>query len=637
MTLIVIFILGAVVIGSGGMLAPALPTAQPRIGLSAALMLALVVGGAVFWTALFGYDPLVIDYLLFALVSSIFLFGTLSYGQKRAEARGAVLLDADQGWTSTRDLMLFAFAAALFVVPALVLPVPLDTDAQGFGYLGLMARLSGSFSTLAPFQPEVNYLYAPGFTTLIGYLSRQLSMGLHMVQFGTAAVLGIVNVWVAYDLGSELRDKRLGRAMALAMLGGLGLFLAYMDSHMTSLLALAFAGGCVTFMLRYAHHRHLADAIAAGLMLGAVAITHPDTTIILGLGLAPWMLTIWLGRPRPDLRSWLVLALGTPLVALLAIGPWLASIAPLLGSDIVSPFTRDPAHAWVMITYHGVIIVPLALIGAVIGLAKRDQAALLAVGWLIAALDFAAFGVTESILGGLLPALFRYDYPFSIAWHAPILPYTILGGIGLLWLWDRLAEARFGALLHRAAPYILVGGVVLALLGGVFSREVLALSKGRVGFFGAFASAVDVAAMEWLKANTPEEAFILNHPGPHEGDWVPVIAERRAVYFRPQPFFSGTDAIEAQQAALMPFWQNPADPANADRLREAGITYVIVPQIVTDPASLETMFRWRPPIADMVQPAAPVSQAPYLELAFEQDGAQVYRLIGVDDQPAGAP
>ncbi len=626
MTLFVIFIFGAVIIGAGAMLAPAFPTSQPRIGLSAAFALGLVIGGTIFWAALFGWNTLVVDYLMFALVTSIFLFGTLSYGQKRAEARGAILLDADQGWTSGRDLLLFAVIALVFVIPALILPVPLDTDAQGFGYLGLMAKLGGSFDTLAPFHPEVTYLYAPGFTALIAYLSGQLNLPLHEIQFGVAAVLGLINVWVMYDLGAELRDKRLGRAMALAAMIGLGLFLAYMDSHMTSLLALIFAGACITFMLRWLFHRRLFDLIAAGLMLGAVVICHPDTTIILGLGLAPWMFTIWLGQPRPTVRAWLALAVGTPVIALVAISPWIISIMPLLGGDIVSPFTRDPGYAVVMLVYHGILIVPIALIGLVTGLRRRDQAVLLSIGWLVLALDFAAVGVTETLLGGVLPALFRYDYPFSIAWHAPIIPYSILGGMGLLWLWDRFAEARFGAALHRAAPLITSIAIVGLVVIGLLHQPILAFSKGRVGFFGAFSSAADVEAMRWLKDNTPREAVILNHPGPHEADWVPVIAERRTVYFRPQPFFRGTEAIEALQESLLPFWRDPSDPANADRLRAAGIEYVIVPQVIAAPETLADMFRWRPPIADIIVPAVPVSSAPYLTLVFDRDGAQVYRI-----------
>src|SRR5688500_19575916 len=88
MPLFIFFILGAVIIGTGALLAPAWPTSQPCIGLAAALALGIVVGGALFWAMLFGWNTLAVDYLLFALVTTIFLGGTLTYGQKRAEKRG---------------------------------------------------------------------------------------------------------------------------------------------------------------------------------------------------------------------------------------------------------------------------------------------------------------------------------------------------------------------------------------------------------------------------------------------------------------------------------------------------------------------------------------------------------------------
>lgn len=630
MPFIVIFIFGAVIIGAGAMLAPAWPTKQPRIGLNAALSLAVVMGGALFWAYLFGWDTLVVDYLLFALVTAIFLFGTLSYGQLRAEKKGEELLDRDQGWPGPNDLLLFALAALIVVIPALIIPVPLDTDAQGFGYLGLMARLGGTFDTLAPFQPEITYLYAPGFSSLLAYLSRQLSQPMHAVQIGVGAVLALMLVLLAFDLGAELRDKRLGRAMALAMLGGIGLLTAYMDSHYTTLLALNFALAFVIFAYRFLAHRFAADAVAAGLMLGATVLAHPDTTIILALGYVPWLATMWLGKPRPTVRTWIIMAVGIPLIALLAISPWLIRTLPLLGSDIESPFTRSMDYLRVFVTYHGPIVL-VALVGALVGLRQRSTLVIMTVVWLVMAVDFSTTGIIETVFRPILGFIEKYDYPFSIAWHGPIIPYTLLGGVGLLWLWDRFAEARFGRLLHRAAPIALVGASALVLIGGALSGALLEFSKGRIGFYGAFSSAADVAAMNWLRQNTPADARILNHPGPHEADWVPVIAEREAVYFRWQPFFSGTETVEAEQAQMMAFWRDPADPANEALLREAGISHVIVPQIVTDPASFASMWRWNPAtFTDHIEAASTPGDAPYLELVFDEQGARVYQLRASD-------
>lgn len=633
MPLFVIFVFGAVVIGSGMMLSPAWPTREPRIGLAGALALALVVGGALFWAMLFGLSTLVIDYLLFVLVTLIFLGGTLSFGQMRAEERGEELADEDQGWPTWRDMLFFVLAGLIFLAPTLVLPVPLDTDAQGFGYLSLVVRLEGSFTTLAPFHPEIDYLYAPAFPLLAAYLSQQLDQGLHSVQFGMSAVLGLVAVLLAYDLGAELRDKRLGRAMAVVMLFGTSLFLAFMDSHFTSVMALVFALAFVIYVLRYLRDGAWYDALAAALALGVVVLTHPDTTLILAMGYGPWMVTMWFGQPRPTLTRWLVLLVGVPLVALVGIAPWLAQIAPLLGAEIVSPFTRD-GYWLVMILYHGIWVVPVALVGAVIGLRARNQAAIMAVGWLVLILDFSSVGLSEFFFGWL--PIFRYDYPFSIAWHGPIIPYTILGGMGLLWLWDRLGQ-RADDLLFRFAPHVMGVLITAGLLLVVFNDSVLAFTKDRVSFFGAFASEADVRAMEWLKENTPPDARVLNYPGTqfdnsHEGDWVPVISERDSVYYRWQPFFHNNAASIAEQDRLRAFWRDPADPAHAELLAEAGVSYVIVPQIVANPDAFDTMWRWNPPPYPwLVEMRSEVAAAPYLERVFDWNGAQVYQMLDAED------
>lgn len=629
MPLIVIFIFGAIIIGAGVMFSPAWPTREPRIGLNSALALALIVGGAIFWASLFGWSTLVVDYLLFALVTGIFLFGTLSYGQKRAERQGTVLHDADQGWPGPADVLLFAFAGLIFIIPALVMPVPLDTDAQGFGYLALMARLGGDFRTLAPFHPEISYLYSPGFVGLVSHLSKQLGQGIQTVQIGISAILGLILVMLAYDFGSEVQSQRLGRAMALAMLGGVGLFLAFMDSHFTTLLALVFAFAFLLFAYRYLKEGLPIDAIGAGLMLGAVVISQPDTTIILALGYLPWLFTMWLGRPRPTLRKWLVLVIGIPLIAVVAILPWLWSIRDLLGADITSPFQRDPSYWQVMITFHGLLIPIVAIAGVVVGLRHRRQEAILAVGWLVVALDFAAVGLIDHVFGGLLGPITRYDYPFSVAWHGPIIPYTILGGIGLLWLWDRFFDRRLGKPLAKRAPVLLTAGIVV-LIGAYFlAPQVLEASKGRISFYGAFSSADDVKAMQWLKENTPEDARILNYSAAHEADWAPIISERDTVYYRPQPFFTGDEASLAEQDRLRAFWQDPANPDNRALLAAAGVDFVLVPQIVSNPEAIQTMFRWRGPFLE--ESASSVADVPWLRLVFDSNGAQVYAV----EQDAG--
>ncbi|MDW8298412.1 MAG: hypothetical protein RML95_03655 [Anaerolineae bacterium] len=634
MPLFVIFVFGSIMLGAGAMLAPALPTHSPRIGLAAALTLAFVTAGGIFYATLFGWDTLVIDYMWFAALVSIFFTGTLSAGMFRAEAEGGTR--EYEGWAGPRELAFFATVAVIFIAPILILPVPLDTDAQGFGYLALTLRESGSFTTLAPFHPEVNWLYSPAFPMLVAYLSERLNAGIHTIQFAIGAVLCLIFIWTAYDFGNEIDpemergSRRYGIAMAFSALLGLGLFLAYMDSHFTALLGLVFALAFMTFAMRYAKEGRRADFIGAALCLGCMPLAQPDMTIVLGLGFAPFLLFVGLdGRRnwRAFLPRWLGLAVGIPLVAAIGISPWLAQIAPLLGSDIRSPFEISPSHLLVIVVYHGGAIVLLALIGIFVGLQRRSVLDLTMIVWLLLVVDFSSLGLLKTLFPSLLAPIIKYEYPFSVAWHGPIIPYVYLGGMGLLWLVSRRREAFERWLRRLSLP--LMGAVVLAAFFAIsFPDQLLALSKSMpIQFFGAFSSHADVEAMRWLQQNTRRDALILNHPGLHEADWVPIIAQRNAVFFRGQPFFSNTERVEAMWEDFRAFWRNPRDPAHYALFERYGVDYVIVPQLFSKPESFARMFRWRQPLPEYtVYDVTAVAELPYLELVFERDGAQVYRV-----------
>lgn len=622
MPIFVIFVFTSVVLGAGLLLSPALPTRQPRIALAGSLCLAFVTVLSVNYAASFKWDTLIIDYLWFGLLVGTFLTGTFSLGMFRAETEGR----RETGWPGPRELGILAVIGLIFIAPAVILPVPLDTDAQGFGYLALTLKSSGSLNTLAPFHPEISYLYSPGFVVLAAYLSHALNAGLQNVQLGLGAALSFLFVWLCYDFGNEFADdgsRKTGVAFALAAMIGTGLLMADLDSHYTTLMALVFSLACVTFAYRWLRGGRWQDFLGAAFALAAVPMTHPDTTIILMLGYVPWLLTVWLSTPRPTMRRWLGLLVGIPGLGMILCAPWLIHLAPLLNSGIASPFEIEARHVIVMIVYHGGLIVLLSLIGLVIGGRRRHALDLLMIPWLLLIVDFSSFGLLARLLGGLLAPILKYDYPFSIAWHGPIIPYTFLGGSALLWLSGRF---RLDRRLVRATMPILLMVTVAVLLVIAFPAQVVGISKGTpLQIFGAFSSHADVRAMDWLRDNTPPGALILNHPGPQEGDWVPIVAERDSVYFRPQPFFRGTEPSDARQTALLAFWKAPADSTNRDLLARYRIDYVIIPQIVGDPGRLRSMIRWRPPFPEAIL-NVDLNAAPYLERVFESEGAAVYRV-----------
>ena len=625
MIVIAYLVLVIVLLGIGTLVASILPADGARIGLGTVLFLAAVVDATWFAAPLVGWSAALADAVwigAFGVVGLLAWIAALYYRNAFPRARWR--------WPSERDFAFLVVTAALFGAIVLVLPVPLDTDAQGFGYLALTLRDGGDFTTLAPWHPETEYLYSPGYIGLIAHFSARLNLGIHTLQLVISAATATLFVWLAYDFGCELDGSRTGRAFMLAALIGTGMVTAFMDSHYTALLSLTFALAFLVFTLRFLETWRWSSALFAAICLAGAPLSQPDTTIALIIGYAPWLLLLAFSQPRPRLASWLVIAAVIPLVALGIVAPWLNSLADLLSSNIESPFAVDRDHWRTLIFMHGGIIVGLALIGARIGLRQRKPAHLLMLVWLAGIVEFSTLGLLESNFPAIMEPLLKYDYPFSLAWHGPIIPYTVLGGLGLLWLADRIGAERADRWAGRLAFPVLTLALAAIVGGVVFFEPLLALSKDYLSFYGAFSSADDVDAMLWLRDNAPEGARVLNHPGPHEADWAPVISERDTIFFRPQPFFRHTERAEAEQDVFRAFWLDPANRA-ADYpslFAEHGVQYVLVPQVFGNPESFEDMIRWRPPLEEAASyHAEAIESLAYLRLVYDRNGARVYEVV----------
>lgn len=350
MQFFVLFIIGAVIVGAGAMLSPAWPSEQPRIGLAAALALALVVGGAVFWAELFGWDTLVIDYLLFALMSTVILGGTMAQAQERADARGEELLDEDMGWPGPQDLVFFSLVAVLFALPLFHYAVPAGQDAAALSLVTLAAREGGSFTQLAPFYPEIQGFIAPGFHGLAAYLSQQLGQPIATIYLALGSVTAFLATWLAYDLGAELHNKRLGRALALAMIASLWLTGLLLNGDYPLLMGLAFTLAFLLYALRSYRQALQMDWVGAGLMLGAVLFVAPALFAVALLAYVGGLFVMLL-NPRaahkraaqdgvPAIRRWLGLWGVVPLVAVLGTSPWLLPNLSRVGALIVEEVGR---------------------------------------------------------------------------------------------------------------------------------------------------------------------------------------------------------------------------------------------------------------------------------------------------------
>ncbi len=534
MSLFVVFIFGAVLLGAGAMLSPAWRTAQPRIALSATLCLALVTGGAVFYAEAFVWDTLVIDYMLFALLSGVVLGGTLSTAQARAEARGERLADHDQGWPGPEDLAFFALVALVVITPLFHLAAPLGVQGQITAFHSLTTREGESFSSLAPFAPQSGVVVAPGFHALSAYLSLQLDHNIPLIQLSISAVVVFLLVWLAYDFGAELHDKRLGRAMAIALLLCAGMHRSFLDGHFSELLALLFTAAFLLYALRLLRQFNLADLVAGGLMLGAVIITNLSLSLVAFFGFLSILGVAWLDRHYAiTLESRLALTFGLPLAALLGIAPWLLKNLPLMLPISPSPFTAELNNLSHMTRDQGAFILPLAVYGMWSGLRARGslrRASRLMLVWLLLVVEASLIGA----LGSIAPPLGALTNAPNLARHGSILPYAFFAGLALLRIWDAHVATMVKYRLRRLAYRLMALSAFLILLVGSAFQPLLNALRPALDLPPATITGDELEAMTWLRENTPPDALVLAADG---NAWLPVFAERRAPDFRAVRYF----------------------------------------------------------------------------------------------------
>ncbi len=541
MSLFVFFILAAVLLGAGAMLSPAWRSAQPRVALAATLCLGLIVGGAVFYAEAFGWDTLVVDYLLFALLSGVVLGGTLSTAQARAEARGERLDDRDQGWPGPGDLVFFAFVALFLLVPLLHLPAPLGEAGQIVGAHSLAAREGGSFNSLAPFVANETIIIAPGFPALAAYLSAQLDQSIPLIQLSAAAVISLLVVWLVYDFGAEMRGKRLGRALAASTLLGLGPLRSYLDGQVAELLALLFLAAGLLYALRLLREFNWADLVAAGLMMGAVAYTSLSLSLSMLLCWIPLLALAWtFKRHEISAASRWALTIAAPAIALLGIAPWMVNNLSLMRPVSPSPFPASLENIKLIIDEHGIAILILALWGMRAGLRATGDTRFvswLMLIWLLLVLEFSAIG----FIGTLLPPFGLLTNAPNLVRHGLVLPLVWFAGLATLDIWDKGLSPYLKRRLRGATYPLIAVAVLLLLLGALAFKPLLST----LGFQAPSLTHDAVAAMTWLRDNTRADALIMATDG---NAWLPLFAERRAPDFRAVRYFEW-DAVDGGNAS----------------------------------------------------------------------------------------
>lgn len=316
MVLFVAFILLGLILGVGMMLAPALPTAEPRVAASGVLCLSLVMSGALFHAGLFGWNILLVDYLWFALITAVFLGGTLTIGMQRVEEAMAAGEDASFGWPSISTMTTFA---AWGLVVLLVMTTIVDAEVLLGGQGGLQVRIDAmqDGANLA----DINSLtgdIGPGLPAILSYFETQLPIDSAVSLAGWLVALQVVWLWLLHDISLELgATQQQSWAVVLAGLP-IGILSLYSPIWMSGLVL---SMGFSFFVIRWLRTRLYIDLLSGAVCAAAAILVHP--LAIIGLGSA--YVVLW-GVLRVPMRRWLLGLLVFPLLVLAGISPWLATL-----------------------------------------------------------------------------------------------------------------------------------------------------------------------------------------------------------------------------------------------------------------------------------------------------------------------
>jgi len=584
-------------------------------GITLPVALGLALAGIIVidvWAAsLFGYR----FWIQFALnLIVIAALGWLARGKTREWIQWA------RAW-SRHHLILWVAAIFIFIIPAFVIPVPYDTDAQGFGILALTVRLSGSITSLAPFWNEINFFYSPAFFLLAAQLS-DMAFGapMHWVMIALGHAFAIATVMGVWAVGREFGDERIANGSAFFAVISTALFTTMMDSAYTNVFGNFLTAAILVLIFRAAKEPNRFNIVCAIIALASLPLSHPDSIIHLLMAYIPFYFTMWLARSRPTLKQYAALTIIVPFFAVSLCLPWILRVLPLLGG--VSVHERQnpsPLHWLDLIAFNGYALVYLALAGLIIGVWRRRWIDIWMIGNAIAIMEISSWGNLDRLSKTTQIDPMQIFYPFGVIWHATIIPIPLLAATAIC-AWPFMNRVKIP---HSIGVAVGACAIIASLAAGVFSDALIQWSKDRIRITGALSSAADIRAMTWLKENTPRDTLILNYPG-IEGDWVPVIAERKAIHFREQLFYIGAGEAWKLQDELRVAYHDPASPESEKKIRAANVNYILIPQVIGNPNSFKSAQRWRPPFIESMKSS--FANASYLELVKDFDGAQIWKV-----------
>lgn len=313
----VTFVLLGLTVGVGMMLAPALPTAEPRVAAGSVLSFALILNAALFHAAIFGWNILMVDYLWFAFIMVVFLGGTLTVGMQKVEQALAAGETATLGWPQIPTMTVFILWGVLFMV---VISARADLSVaivESKGLADSIATMQESVQLDA--LPDVQGRLGPGVPALLTYFSTQLPSDLPETFGGLLVTVHILLIWMLYDLGKELGLSRRYVWLLTLAAPALALFFA---TDIVLLVGVLFITGFWLFSLRWTQSSLVLDLVAGVACAAAAVLTHPATV---GAMIAVYFTNLLLVSPQRHAK-WGIGTVLLPILTVVSLLPWLITL-----------------------------------------------------------------------------------------------------------------------------------------------------------------------------------------------------------------------------------------------------------------------------------------------------------------------
>jgi hypothetical protein len=460
----------------------------------------------------------------------------------------AFWIDARHRWLVLAMAALLGATWLLRLVQVRNLVLPAWVDSLQHVLVTEIVALYGQVPrSYEPLLPVATFSYHFGFhadTAVFAWLSG-LPIPEAMLILGQ--VLNGACALAAYLLAVRLTKRKIAGVAAAGVVGLVSYLPAYYVSwgRYTQLTGLFLLPAALVTALEWleAEERDYRWLFSAGLMQAGLFLTHARVSILAACFLLAYLLftcgvhlRCGRGRENRELcwRSGLLALLGLSLSA-----PWLVQlITTMIGAlrAAAGRLSGEPSYNAVpfelLFIARNPELMAVAALGAIVGLLQRRRETALILLWCVAV----ALVVNPGWLG--LPSTNLMNNATAII--ALFLPLSVLSGQAVTFVWDRVPFAldriagRSGSTWHVAAAV----RVALALL---LAGMALWSAWGTVSIINPdtiLATAEDLAAMTWIRENTPPDAlFLINarhwqlgvYTGTDGGYWISLLTGRHTL------------------------------------------------------------------------------------------------------------